>query len=492
MSAMNTNINAPFRSSTLRKKWFALDGSYDGFVSFMTFLTARLRFPVMPSSASSAHSSASASGSSSLLLPAAFGGSEAEAFDENVAEYANKVWTRDSALVAMAMKIAGVPTEEAATPIRALADVYERPENAKCMQTLIDNPNATYNDETCAPIRFDCETGNRTDPWGHMQLDAIGLFLLAVVDLGLADTYIALVKRFVLYLYAVGYWNREDRGHWEENSSNGARFSSIGCCVAGLRAAEEALRRNGDDETATVAKHASELGNAVVQDRLQDPSGPTEDWGNIRKQNGRKYDSAVCTVLFPTVAKYLRLTHEQGLSIFVHYRKLVRKQGIARYENDAYYTANFQQQLTAWREQNDGVRWPPGDLMASWAVPGKEAQWTIFEPLLLSGAIAVNICSQSCFSMRRILASIEEEADGDDVKFHVHESYVFVNDELEPNDIRDLLWGIAYVRMALKLFHDKLKESKTFEEQLEQILKEEIVLTGVKPPEYANREHVSL
>ncbi len=28
-------------------------------------------------------------------------------------------------------------------------------------------------------MRFDCASGDRTDPWAHMQLDALGLFLTA-------------------------------------------------------------------------------------------------------------------------------------------------------------------------------------------------------------------------------------------------------------------------------------------------------------------------
>jgi hypothetical protein len=36
-----------------------------------------------------------------------------------------------------------------------------------------------YDNFSCAPVRFECATGDRTDPWAHMQLDALGLFLVA-------------------------------------------------------------------------------------------------------------------------------------------------------------------------------------------------------------------------------------------------------------------------------------------------------------------------
>ena len=38
---------------------------------------------------------------------------------------------------------------------------------------------AGYDNFTCAPVRFECASGDRTDPWAHMQLDALGLFLTA-------------------------------------------------------------------------------------------------------------------------------------------------------------------------------------------------------------------------------------------------------------------------------------------------------------------------
>lgn len=44
------------------------------------------------------------------------------------------------------------------------------------------------------------------------------------------------ISRFVRYLAAIEYWQRADLGHWEEWPAL-VRTSSIGCCVAGLRAA---------------------------------------------------------------------------------------------------------------------------------------------------------------------------------------------------------------------------------------------------------------
>ena len=40
-------------------------------------------------------------------------------------------------------------------------------------------------------MRFECATGNRTDPWAHMQLDALGLFLTAYGTLAQAGHLVA-------------------------------------------------------------------------------------------------------------------------------------------------------------------------------------------------------------------------------------------------------------------------------------------------------------
>jgi hypothetical protein len=62
----------------------------------------------------------------------------------------------------------------------------------------------------------------------------------------------------------------------------------------------------------------------------------------------------------------------------------------------------------------------------------------------------------------RILAAVEEEpaAGGADVRLHVHESYAVVAGARGPNDVQDLLWAVAYIRMALAACADALADDQ--------------------------------
>lgn len=50
---------------------------------------------------------------------------------------------------------------------------------------------------------------------------------------------------------------------------------------------------------------------------------------------------------------------------------------------------------------------------------------------------------------------------GGDVRLHVHESYAVVTGARQPNDVQDLLWAVAYIRMALACVADALADRDT-------------------------------
>ncbi len=189
-----------------------------------------------------------------------------------------------------------------------------------------------------------------------------------------------------------------------------------------------------------------------------------------------------------------------------------------RYTGDSYYGADYQARLRAWKQEcagGDPCAYPQPAVRNSWAVPGCEAQWTIFEPLLLlhflwaharaargsgggtgsrggsahgaNGAAAAAAApppppaagapqqpppppagdaaasaAEVRRSLMRILAAVEEEpasgTGGPDVRLHVHESYAVVAGARGPNDVQDLLWAVAYIRMALAACADALAD----------------------------------
>lgn len=327
-------------------------------------------------------------------------------------------------------------------------------------------------------------TGNRTDPWAHVQLDALGLFLVAYCTLAAAGHFppdTALIGRFVRYLAAIGYWERPDLGHWEEWPAL-VRTSSVGCCVAGLRAAGQVLGAAGREVCEGGLDALADRGAAVLADRLGGPD--TDAW----EADGRGDDAALLTLLLPPIATRLRLSDAQRAALAAAALRLRRPHGVLRYAGDSYYGSDYQARLRAWKQEHAGgdpTAYPSPAVRNSWAVPGCEAQWSIFEPLLLlhfldrhaaaSAARALRSGSAGDLlqrpepeappkplsapaasatevrrSLMRMLAAIEEAAPAPgEVRLHVHESYCLVGDQRGPNDVQDLLWAVAYVRMAL-------------------------------------------
>lgn len=205
----------------------------------------------------------------------------------------------------------------------------------------------------------------------------------------------------------------------------------------------------------------------MLRERLSGPDGAWE-------AEGRKEDAALLTLLLPPVAEALALTPEQRSAITATTLKLRRGHGLLRYVGDSYYGADYQSRLRKWKQQhgngNPGA-YPQPEVRDSWAVDGCEAEWTIFEPLLLLQFLWVHSQEPSLEaagavrrSLMRMLAAIEgepvvAEAGAPDVRLHVHESYTVVDSKRVPNDVQDLMWAVAYVRMALAALEAALQSS---------------------------------
>ncbi len=304
------------------------------------------------------------------------------------------------------------------------------------------------------------------------------------------------------YLAAIEYWQRPDLGHWEEWPAV-LRTSSLGCCVAGLRAVAPLLPPAARAELGVDALAAR--GAAALATRLGGGGGGGDGGSggaggagaDAWEAEGRADDAALLTLLLPPVAAQLALSDAQRAAVVASALRLRRPHGVLRYEHDSYYGADYQARLRAWKNEHAGGdpgAYPHADVRNAWAVPGCEAQWTIFEPLLLlhflhahadgssgtggaggaaGGAGAGGAASAAAGgasgtaaavrrSLMRILAAVEEEPAADasgDVRLHVHESYTVVAGARGPNDVQDLLWAVAYIRMALAACADALQRA---------------------------------
>ncbi len=162
------------------------------------------------------------------------------------------------------------------------------------------------------------------EDWGNKQNDSVGaiLFRIGVLEthnpgcvLKNGDHY-RVVNKLVRYLESIEYWNDEDSGMWEEDEE--VHSSSVGACVAGLRAISKIDGIN-------VPKDLISKGRATLK-RL------------LPRESAKKFvDLALLSLIWP----YNVVTKKQREDILRNIEfHLVKKRGVIRYKNDHYYNKN--------------------------------------------------------------------------------------------------------------------------------------------------------
>ncbi len=171
--------------------------------------------------------------------------------------------------------------------------------------------NAKYNPDTLEEL---------PGPWGHHQLDMLGLFLYTVADLDFKNIPLIrnkndseLIQLLVFYLLSVRYWENPDNGMWEENLD--LHSSSIGSALAGLSYIQ---RRN----LAVVPNSLITLGREALNKLLPNES-PHRDT-----------DMAQLSLIWP----YNIVSSQMSEKILGNVKKkLVQKHGLNRYWGDNYF-----------------------------------------------------------------------------------------------------------------------------------------------------------
>ncbi len=314
-------------------------------------------------------------------------------------------------------------------------------------------------------VRFDGERMVELDAWWpHAQNDALGITLwllcravlsrLAEPSPELADV----LARFPLFFEAVDYCHDAESGHWEETPKRNA--SSVGAVVAGLRSLRGLLRadvarpllerlaaRGVDD-----ARLAGLLG--AGRRRLAE-SLPLESTGNADPRLDRAADAACLFLVHPL---WVAEPSQAGRIVGLVREHLMGRHGIRRYVGDSYWSADYKRRFTV--EERSGSF--EGDLTErdSALVPGSEAQWCLFDPVL------------SCIHGRRAQAT-GSAADLLAQRLHFHralgqitgpdgafpeglcpEAYVMPDSATpghwEPNDDTPLMWTQAMLVAAFQ------------------------------------------
>lgn len=177
------------------------------------------------------------------------------------------------------------------------------------------------NSEAYIHARFHPDTITEFDePWGNKQNDATGAFLWGLAE-GLRHGRAVIrderdrrvVQKIIQMLGALRYWEDPDNGIWEEYEELHA--SSIGACVAGLRA----IRREGWDVPESLIQHGQEALRKLLP----------------RESESKRTDLALLTLIYP----YRVVNAETRRRIVNDVEKhLLRERGVIRYQGDSYYS----------------------------------------------------------------------------------------------------------------------------------------------------------
>lgn len=166
--------------------------------------------------------------------------------------------------------------------------------------------------------RYSKDLLEMSQPWGHAQNDAIGLFLWGVAQ-GVRwgkrvlrdETDKRLLQKLVDYLACLKYWHEPDNGMWEEGTE--VHASSVGACIEGLKSVRMLVRVPEE-----IIRNAETTLSRLLP----------------RESCGKETDLALLSLIYP----YQMVPRDMALRILANVTgKLERTYGCIRYSGDKYY-----------------------------------------------------------------------------------------------------------------------------------------------------------
>lgn len=248
----------------------------------------------------------------------------------------NKSWLRDNFYECMAFEVIG-DWDTVEKTYDSIMQIFVKHEQ-KLDWAIQEKPKHSFQ---YVHARFHPETFEEFwEEWGNKQNDAVGAILYNVGKLEQirpgsifeSPDHVRVVRKLVDYLHSIEYWQDKDSGMWEEDEEIHA--SSIGACVAGLKAVDalDEIDVPGD----LIMK-----GELALQELLP-------------RESDRKFaDLAQLSLIWP----YNVVTEKQRDEILenVEYH-LLRDRGVIRYKGDRYYNSN-PDQLSEEAEWTFGLAW---------------------------------------------------------------------------------------------------------------------------------------
>jgi len=234
----------------------------------------------------------------------------------------HRAWIRDTVYEALALERHDLPA--AFKAYHALLDVLKKHE-FKIDWAIKEKPSAAYQ---YIHARYDPEAlAEIREEWGNKQNDAIGALLFRIGELEKKGVKVLrdlndyrLVQKLIFYLGRVEYWQDQDNGMWEEYEE--VHASSVGACVAGLKAVKDLLY---------VPEEYIVKGEETLARLLP------------RESETKEVDLALLSLIYP----YNIVSPEMREHLLKNVEeKLVREKGVIRYVGDQYYNDGAEAEWT--------------------------------------------------------------------------------------------------------------------------------------------------
>ena len=201
--------------------------------------------------------------------------------------------------------------------------------------------------------------------WQNKQNDICGELLFGIAlgeqnGLDIIRDYedIHIINLMIKYLESLEYFNDNDSGIWEEDE--GIRASSIGACIAGLKAI-----KNLNNPNIIIPEYLITKGELILNQLL-----PNET-------KYRNVDMALLSLIYP----FNVVNDKQRDQILYNVEnKLLREYGCLRYIGDYYYNADYSNLL------------------------GNEAQWTLGDLYLANIYIDIGNIEKGKYHLHRVLS----------------------------------------------------------------------------------------
>lgn len=292
--------------------------------------------------------------------------------------YAN-VWVRDNVHVAHALLMTG-RVQEAVRTARALAAHFERQRDR--FEAVIADPASATEAMNRPHIRFDgAAERDIEETWPHAQNDALGYFLWFYCRLArnglvtVGEREAEMLARFPRYFSAIRYWEDEDSGHWEEVRRISA--SSIGAVTAGLRELKTLLARPAPPAALRARVRVASVDALLSAGRARLNTVLPFECLQPDPRKKRLYDAALLFLIHPLDVAEGPAADGILANIAAH---LQGDFGIRRYPGDSFWSADYWKNFKA--EDRTGDLSCGTALRDRFFIPGTEAQWCIFDPIV--------------------------------------------------------------------------------------------------------------